>query len=79
MSAKPDMKPWVSIDKSKMSSVGAALIARVLGYLLWGCAAPTGLNKCVSMPNPGLAPWAMKTYRPYGAHLSLSNQYTLIF
>ena len=37
------MKPWVSVDKSKMSSVGAALIARVLGYLLWGCAAPTGL------------------------------------
>ena len=43
MRAKPDMKPWVSIDKSKMSSIGAALIARVLGYLLWGCAAPTGL------------------------------------
>ena len=43
MRAKPDMKPWVSVDKSKMSSVGAALIARVLGYLLWGCAAPTGL------------------------------------
>ena len=39
------MKPWVSIDKSKMSYVGAALIARVLGYLLWGCAAPTGLKK----------------------------------
>ena len=43
MRAKPDMKPWVSIDKSKMSSVGAVLIARVLGYLLWACAAPTGL------------------------------------
>ena len=37
------MKPWVSTDKSKMSSVGAALTARVLGYLLWSCAAPTGL------------------------------------
>jgi len=49
MRAKPDMKPWVSIDKSKMSSVGAALIARVLGYLLWGCAAPTGLKKmCIN-------------------------------
>ena len=43
MRVKPYMKPWVSVDKSKMSSVGAALIARVLGYLLWGCAAPTGL------------------------------------
>ena len=34
MRAKPE---------SKMSSVGAALTARVLGYLLWACAAPTGL------------------------------------
>ena len=34
-----------------------------------GSAAPTGLKECVSMPNPGLAPWAMKTYRPYRAHV----------
>ena len=27
-----------------------------------------GLNKCVSMINPGLAPWAMQEYRPYRAH-----------
>ena len=27
-----------------------------------------GLNKCVSMINPGLAPWAMREYRPVGAH-----------
>ena len=26
-----------------------------------------GLNKCVSIPNPGLAPWAMQEYRPVGA------------
>ena len=78
MRAKPDMKPWVSTDKSKMSSVGAALTARVLGHLLWDCTAPTGLKECVSMPNPGLAPWAMKTYRPYRAHLHLSDQYTLL-
>ena len=25
-----------------------------------------GLNKCVSMLNPGLAPWAMQEYRPKG-------------
>ena len=31
-------------------------------------AAPTGLNKCVSMIDPGLAPWAMQEYRPLGAH-----------
>ena len=70
MRAKPDMKPWVNIDKSGLSSVGAALTARVLGLLSWGCAAPTGLNKCISMPNPGLAPWAMQEYRPYRAHFS---------
>ena len=51
-----------------LSSVGAALTARVLGHLLWGCAAPLGLKKCISMPNPGLAPWAMQEYRPCRAH-----------
>ena len=30
------------------------------------CAAPLGLNKCVSMINPGLAPWALQEYRPKG-------------
>ena len=49
-----------------MSSVGAALTARV-GHLLLGCAAPTGLKKSISMPNPGLAPWARQEYRPVGA------------
>ena len=57
---------------------GAALTVRMLGHLLWGCAAPTGLKKCVPMINPGLAPWAMQEYRPYRAHLRLSNQYTLL-
>ena len=28
-----------------------------------------GLNKCVSILNPGLAPWAMQEYRPYRAPL----------
>ena len=67
MRARPEMKPWVFTDKNKMSSVGAALTARVLGHLLWGCAAPTGLKKCISMPNPGLVPWAMQGCRPYRA------------
>ncbi len=30
------------------------------------CAAPLGLNKCVSMINPGLAPRAMQECRPKG-------------
>ena len=67
------MKPWVHTDKSKMSSVGAALTELVLA-LRCGCAAPTGLNKYVPMINPGLAPWAMKMYRPCRAHLRLPNQ-----
>ena len=49
-----------------MSSEGAALTEQVLA-LRCGCAAPLGLNKCVTMINPGLAPWAMKEYRPYRA------------
>ena len=66
------MQPWVSTDKSGLSSVGAALSARAFvlcrcGLWLcirWGSAAPLGLNKCISMINPGLAPWALKEYRP---------------
>ena len=35
-----------------------------------------GLNKYISMMNPGLAPWAMQEYRPYRAHLRLLHQST---
>ena len=42
-------------------------------------AAPLGLNRCVPIINPGLAPWAMQEYRPYRALLRLPNQYTLLF
>ena len=77
MRAKPDMKPWVHTDKSKMSSVGAALTELVLA-LRCGCAAPTGLNKCVPMINPGLAPWAMQEYRPYRAPLRLPIYFIIL-
>ena len=40
----------------------------------WGSAAPLGLNKCVPIINPGLAPWAMQEYRPYRAPLRLHHQ-----
>ena len=30
--------------------------------------APSELKICFNEPNPGLAPWAMKKYRPLGAH-----------
>ena len=76
MRAKPKMEPWVHTDKSRMSSVGAALTERVFGLcrcgpwfcIRWDSAAPLGLNKFVSMTDPGLAPWALKGCRPYRAH-----------
>ena len=41
-------------------------------------AAPLGLNRCVPIINPGLAPWAMQEYRPYRAPLRLPNQVTIL-
>ena len=70
--------------KSGLSSVGAALSALVFGLWLcglwlcicWESAALTGLNKCVSMTNPGLAPWAMQEYRPFKA--PCGNEYDVL-
>ena len=81
MRAKPEMKPWVHTDKSKMSSAGAALTARAFALRL-GSAAPLGLNRGVSIINPGLAPWAMNKYRPYRAlchntPINVSTSYSL--
>ena len=46
MRAKPDMKPWVNIDKKIKSSVGAALQRK---HLLYVSEVPPlkGLNKCI--------------------------------
>ena len=79
MRAKPEMKPWVSTDKSKMSSFRSGTNSTSIGALALWLYRPYGAQKCVSMSNPGLAPWAMKTYRPYRAPLRISNQYTLLF
>ena len=43
-----------------------------------GSAAPLGLNKCVSLINPGLAPWAMQEYRPYRAPLRLPIYFIIL-
>ena len=43
-----------------------------------GSAAPLGLNKCVSLINPGLAPWAMQEYRPYRAPLRLPYLFIIL-
>ena len=63
--AKPEMKPWVHMDKSGMSSVGAALPTHAFDFV-YRSAAPLGLNKCIDYYYPGLAPWAMQEYRPKG-------------
>ena len=42
-----------------------------------GSAAPLGLNKCVPIINPGLAPWAMKEYRPCRAPLRLPYRFII--
>ena len=65
MRAKPEMKPWVRTDKSRLSSVGAALSARVFDFV-HRSAAPLGLNKCIDYYYPELAPWAIQEYRPKG-------------
>ena len=59
------------------SSGGAALITRAF-VLRLGSAAPLGLNKCVPIINPGLAPWAMQEYRPYRAHLRLPIYFIIL-
>ena len=43
-----------------------------------GSAAPLGLNKCVPIINPGLAPWAMQEYRPYRASLRLPIYFIIL-
>ena len=68
MRAKPDMKPWVHTDKSRLSSVGAALTHTSICLTSRKCRPSSGLNKCIPMINPGLAPWAMQEYRPVGTH-----------
>ena len=59
--------------KSYMSSFRSGTTARTFASCHCGggqsSAAPTGLNKCTITNNPGLAPWALKKYRPVGALL----------
>ena len=43
-----------------------------------GSAAPLGLNKCVPIINPGLAPWAVQEYRPYRAPLRLPIYFIIL-
>ena len=86
MRAKPEMKPWVNIDKKNKNSVGVAQL-RAFGLCRCGFVAlhslrkyrSYGAQKCVGTINPGLAPWAMKGYRPCRAHLRPPQSITWLF
>ena len=59
-----EQNPGYTQTTNNMSSVGAALSARVF---VVGCAAPhRGSINVRGTINPGLAPWAMQEYRPKG-------------
>ena len=60
-----------------MSSLRSGTITRAFVLRLVS-AAPTGLKKYVSIPNPGLKPWAMQEYRPYRAPLRLPYHFTIL-
>ena len=74
----PIWNPGYTRTKSNIELRRSGTITRAF-VLRLRSAAPLGLNKCIPIINPGLAPWAMREYRPYRAHLRLSNQYTLLF
>ena len=50
--------------------LGAVLTTRVLGHLLWGCAAPMGLNKCGERLTQGLRPGLWKCIALKGSSTS---------
>ena len=60
------MKLWVHTEEKEDELQQGAALQREHLHLRLGSAAPLGLNKCVPMINPGLAPWAMNKYRPKG-------------
>ena len=55
MRAKPNMKPWVYTNESNIELRRSGTITRAF-VLRLGSAAPLGLNKCIPIINPGLAP-----------------------
>ena len=58
------------IELRRSGTFGASICHRQIS------AAPLGLNKCISMINPGLAPWALQEYRPCRA--LCGNEYDVL-
>ena len=65
-------EPKVISSSFRSGTITQAFILRL------GSAAPLGLNKCVPIINPGLAPWAMQECRPYRAALRLPYHFTIL-
>ena len=63
--------------KSYMSSFRSGTFSASI-CLGQSSATPTGLNKCTITNNPGLAPWALKKYRPpWGSSTPYPNPFVL--
>ena len=73
MRAKPEMKPWVHTDKSRMSSAGAALRGRAFAFVQ-SSAAPKGaqLNILTQIPQ-GLRPGLCRSVALTGLIQVFSN------
>ena len=73
----PIWNPGYTRTKSNIELRRSGTITRAF-VLRLGSAAPLGLNKCVSLINPGLAPWAMQEFRPFRAPLRLPYHFTIL-
>ena len=71
------MKPWVNRGHKNYELRRSGTNSSSICFSE-GSAAPLGLNKYVSIINPGLAPWAMQEYRPYRAPLRLPYHFIIL-
>ena len=61
-----------NIELRRSGTITRAFVLRLVS------AAPLGLNRCVPIINPGLAPWAMQEYRPYRAPLRILYHFIIL-
>ena len=73
----PIWNPGYTRTKSNIELRRSGTITRAF-VLRLRSAAPLGLNRCVPIINPGLAPWAMQEYRPYRAPLHLPYHFIIL-
>ena len=73
----PIWNPGYTRTKSNIELRRSDTITRAF-VLRLGSVAPLDLNRCVPIINPGLAPWAMKEYRPSRAPLRLPIYFIIL-